>query len=109
MVLYSMFYYVIDLLCFVQGVMMILDPCTRNVQNSGHEDTHCLARVTWKNIHEPGGRPRFGHGILQLGGRANTPFRLADHGWTIEPTSHFLDGCISHLRINGQVEFKWYY
>lgn len=89
--------------------MLILDPCTRNVQNSGQEDTRCLARGTWKNRSALAVRPSLGHGILQLGGRASTPLRFADHGWTVEPTSRSLDGCISHLRINGQVEFKWCY
>lgn len=89
---------------------MTLDPCARNVQKSGHDDTRCLARATWKTTRASEGVwPWFGHGILQLGGIANAPIRPADHGWTIEPTSHSLDGCISHLRINGQVEFKWYY
>nr|XP_027218828.1 putative neural-cadherin 2 [Penaeus vannamei] len=86
-----------------KGVMLILDPCTRNVQNSGQEDTRCLARGTWKNRSAQAVRPSLGHGILQLGGRASTPLRLADHGWTVEPTSRSLDGCISHLRINGQL------
>lgn len=88
-------------LVFVQGASVLVDFCGRGWEANPPDDSHCLARAPWAR---PGGAgPWLGSGPLQLGGLAHARPRPEDHGWTQTPTATPLDGCISHLRIDGQV------
>nr|XP_027236123.1 putative neural-cadherin 2 [Penaeus vannamei] len=87
-------------LVFVQGASVLVDFCGRGWEANPPDDSHCLARAPWAR---PGGAgPWLGSGPLQLGGLAHARPRPEDHGWTQTPTATPLDGCISHLRIDGQ-------
>ncbi|XP_037789373.1 putative neural-cadherin 2 [Penaeus monodon] len=87
-----------------KGVALMLNLCGRGWQDAGHDESRCLARADWRDAEAAAATwPWFGHGILQLGGMAHAPPLPDDHGWATAPTSRPLDGCISHLRFNGQV------
>ncbi|XP_042855909.1 putative neural-cadherin 2 [Penaeus japonicus] len=88
-----------------KGVALMLNLCGRGWQEANHSESHCLARAEWKGTEATatGDWPWFGHGILQLGGMAHAPPLPDDHGWATAPTPRPLDGCISHLRFNGQL------
>lgn len=63
------------------------------------QDSHCVKRARVNDAHA-----LLGSYPLQIGGLAHALPRPAAHGWKEAPTSRSLDGCISHLRLNGQVK-----
>lgn len=82
----------------------MLNLCGRGWQEAGHDESRCLARADWRDTEATAATwAWFGHRILQLGGMAHAPPLPDDHGWAAAPTSRPLNGCISHLRFNGQV------
>lgn len=83
-----------------QGVVLMVDVCGRGWEESASE-SHCVARAAW---------PRGGAlaswampGPMQLGGLAHDLPSPEELGWSEAPTTHPLDGCVSHLTVNGQV------
>ncbi|XP_069983512.1 putative neural-cadherin 2 [Penaeus vannamei] len=87
-----------------KGVALMLNLCGRGWQEAGHDESRCLARADWRDTEATAATwAWFGHRILQLGGMAHAPPLPDDHGWAAAPTSRPLNGCISHLRFNGQV------
>ena len=72
------------------------------VNNAKGSSVHCFAYKTWrgrsllsfwKNNNYP----------LQIGGLAHAIPLSQDHGWRNQPIGTSFIGCISHLRINGEV------
>lgn len=85
----------------LQGVGVMVDLCGRGWDQEDPDDAHCVARAAWTR---PGGRgPWVGGWPLQVGGLAHTPPRPETQGWSTTPTPRPLTGCLSHLRVNGQV------
>ncbi|XP_063588683.1 neural-cadherin-like [Penaeus indicus] len=83
-----------------RGVVLMVDMCGRGWEESA-SDSHCVARAAW---------PRGGAlaswampGPMQLGGLAHDLPSAEEFGWSEAPTTHPLDGCVSHLTVNGQL------
>ncbi|XP_037789408.1 putative neural-cadherin 2 [Penaeus monodon] len=93
-------WHVIHLQLDSRGVVLMVDVCGRGWEESASE-SHCVARAAW---------PRGGAlaswampGPMQLGGLAHDLPSPEELGWSEAPTTHPLDGCVSHLTVNGQV------
>ena len=87
----------------VQGAMLMVDLCGRGWDDHPKGDAHCLKRAVW---HPPPGGESWRMSVpLQLGGLAHSLPRPKDHGWAEAPSMPPLDGCISHLTLNGQVRY----
>nr|XP_045604889.1 putative neural-cadherin 2 [Procambarus clarkii] len=85
-----------------QGVALMADLCGRGWDDShAHDDAHCVARGAWPN--REGAWTWAGHGPVQVGGLAHPPPRPHAHGWRNAPEARPLDGCLSHLTVNGQL------
>ncbi|XP_042242202.1 putative neural-cadherin 2 isoform X2 [Homarus americanus] len=84
-----------------QGVSVMVDLCGSGWGGRPHNDSHCVVRADWTSPR--GVEAWMGSPPLQLGGLAHTPPLPEDHGWERAPTAHPLDGCISHLTLNGQL------
>lgn len=79
----------------------MLDLCGRSWDgpNMAHE---CLARAAWTH-REEGAREWAPSGPLQVGGLAHPPPAPQDHGWLYAAKADPLEGCVSHVTVNGQV------
>ncbi|XP_071534242.1 putative neural-cadherin 2 [Panulirus ornatus] len=84
-----------------QGAELMVDLCGRGWDNTTLDDSHCAARGSWTDPR--GVKAWAGSGPLQVGGLAHTPPSPAHHGWQEAPTPRPLDGCVSHLTLNGQL------
>ncbi|XP_071534217.1 putative neural-cadherin 2 [Panulirus ornatus] len=84
-----------------QVVALMVDLCGRGWDNTTLDDSHCAARGSWTDPR--GVKAWAGSGPLQVGGLAHTPPSPAHHGWQEAPTPRPLDGCVSHLTLNGQL------
>lgn len=83
-----------------QGVVLMVDMCGRGWEESLSE-SHCVARAAWPR---GGGLASWAMpGPMQLGGLAHELPPAKEFGWSEAPTTHPLDGCVSHLAVNGQV------
>nr|XP_045589087.1 neural-cadherin-like [Procambarus clarkii] len=84
-----------------QGVALMVDLCGQGWENNAQNDVHCLAQADWS---APFGLEEWlGSGPLQVGGIAHSPPTAHDHGWGEAPTARPLQGCVSHLILNGQL------
>ncbi|XP_063879939.1 putative neural-cadherin 2 isoform X2 [Scylla paramamosain] len=94
-------WHTIHLHLHAQGAMLMVDLCGRGWDDHPKGDAHCLKRAAW---HPPPGGESWHMSVpLQLGGLAHSLPRPKDHGWVEAPTMPPLDGCISHLTLNGQL------
>ncbi|XP_042231102.1 putative neural-cadherin 2 [Homarus americanus] len=85
-----------------QGVAMMIDLCGRGWEDADTRDgSHCMARSSWINPGDAG--TWSGSGPLQVGGLAHTSPRPHAHGWRNAPSEHPLNGCVSHLTVNGRL------
>ncbi|XP_071534244.1 putative neural-cadherin 2 [Panulirus ornatus] len=84
-----------------QRVALMVDLCGRGWDNTTLDDSHCAARGSWTDPR--GVKAWAGSGPLQVGGLAHTPPSPSHHGWQEAPTPRPLDGCVSHLTLNGQL------
>ncbi|KAK4300601.1 hypothetical protein Pmani_027211 [Petrolisthes manimaculis] len=80
-----------------QGVVLVVDLCGGRHNNNTKNDGHCTARASWANPRGMAPWP------LQVGGLAHTLPNPSQYGWKEAPTPQPLDGCVSHLRLNGQL------
>ncbi|KAK4288171.1 hypothetical protein Pmani_038787, partial [Petrolisthes manimaculis] len=98
-----------------QGVALVVDLCggrrTHNNNNNNNRtasttttftttynpDDHCATHATWNHV---GGLPQW---PLQVGGLAHVPPSPKHHGWRSSLEHQPLEGCVSHLRLNGQL------
>ncbi|XP_071536341.1 putative neural-cadherin 2 isoform X3 [Panulirus ornatus] len=84
-----------------QGVGVMVDLCGRGRDQDDLDDAHCVARAAWTRPRAPGAW--VGGWPLQVGGLAHRPPRPETQGWSATPTARPLKGCLSHLRVNGQL------
>ncbi|XP_069159473.1 uncharacterized protein [Procambarus clarkii] len=84
-----------------QGVSVMVDLCGRGWHDRSSHDSHCITRAEW--VLPTGGEAWAGSPPLQVGGLAHAPPRPDDHGWVEAPTARPLEGCVSHLTLNGQL------
>lgn len=84
-----------------QGVMLAVDPCSRGWLGTSQSDDHCTARASWTSPFNI--KAWLASWPLQVGGLAHTTPSAVYHGWREAPTPKPLDGCVSHLTLNGQV------
>lgn len=81
--------------------MLMVDLCGRGWEDHEGDDSHCVQRASWV---APSGSDTWGMSLLmQVGGLAHAAPHPQDHGWLEAPSQRHLDGCISHLTLNGQV------
>ncbi|MPC21297.1 Neural-cadherin [Portunus trituberculatus] len=79
----------------------MVDLCGRGWDDHLDGNIHCLKSAVW---HPPPGGESWRMSVpLQVGGLAHSLPRPKDHGWVEGPTMPPLDGCISHLTLNGQL------
>lgn len=79
----------------------MVDMCGRGWKANTSSDAHCIARASWKDTYVTEG---WGSSLpLQLGGLAHKSLHSADFGWSNTLVHQALDGCISHLTVNGEV------
>lgn len=81
-----------------QRVVVMVDLCGHGGEGQ-RQDSQCVKRARVNNAHA-----LLGSYPLQIGGLAHALPRPDAHGWKEAPTAGSLDGCISHLRLNGQVK-----
>ncbi|XP_042879004.1 neural-cadherin-like, partial [Penaeus japonicus] len=86
-----------------KGVTLMLDLCGRGWEDSAaHDDTHCAARASWGTEGPiPAWAPT---DPLQVGGMAHPPPRMHAHGWNETPIDEPLEGCLSHVTANGELQ-----
>ncbi|ROT84263.1 Cj-cadherin [Penaeus vannamei] len=93
-------WHVIHLQLDSRGVVLMVDMCGRGWEESLSE-SHCVARAAWPR---GGGLASWAMpGPMQLGGLAHELPPAKEFGWSEAPTTHPLDGCVSHLAVNGQL------
>nr|XP_045594622.1 neural-cadherin-like isoform X2 [Procambarus clarkii] len=85
-----------------QIVGVMVDYCGRGWQVDDPDHSHCLAWAAWTR--PTGAKEWAGGWPLQVGGLAHTPSSPGSHAWSATPTPRPLNGCVSHLTINGQLE-----
>ncbi|XP_063588701.1 neural-cadherin-like [Penaeus indicus] len=85
----------------VQGVALMVDLCGRGFEESPKDDSHCVVRASWAN--KRSSEAWAWAGPLQVAGLAQEAMRPEDFGWSETPTTQPLEGCISHLTLNGQL------
>ncbi|XP_069977837.1 neural-cadherin [Penaeus vannamei] len=83
-----------------QGVTLMVDLCGRGWADAT-TDAHCAARATWRDAHA--NEAWSSNAPLQLGGLAHPLPEPAFFGWNFGPIHEGLEGCISHLTVNGQL------
>ncbi|XP_069186784.1 putative neural-cadherin 2 [Procambarus clarkii] len=84
-----------------QGVMLMVDLCGHGWGANKTDDTHCIARIPWVNSQAT---ESWSSSVpLQLGGLAHPYPQSAEFGWSSGLVQHALNGCISHLTLNGQL------
>ncbi|XP_045131274.1 putative neural-cadherin 2 isoform X2 [Portunus trituberculatus] len=84
-----------------QGVVLMVDTCGRGWERGINNERHCIARAAWAKTEDT---DSWSSGVpLQLGGLAHHHPRPSDFGWTTGPHPEPLNGCISHLTINGEL------
>ncbi|KAK8754583.1 hypothetical protein OTU49_016757, partial [Cherax quadricarinatus] len=84
-----------------QGVMLMVDHCGHGWRVNKTDDSHCIARIPWANSRVT---ESWSSSVpLQLGGLAHPYPQAADFGWSAALVYQPLDGCISHLTVNGQL------
>lgn len=81
--------------------MLAVHPCGRGWLSVSQDDDQCMARVSWTNPFNI--KAWLASWPLQVGGLAHTTPSAAYHSWKKAPTPNPLDGCVSHLTLNGQV------
>ncbi|XP_064093764.1 putative neural-cadherin 2 isoform X1 [Macrobrachium nipponense] len=85
-----------------QGASLMVDLCDKKWEEEGNDDdSHCVDRQEWRDPADA--ELWINASPIQLGGLAHTPPNAQSHGWKESPTSEHLDGCLSHLNINGQL------
>ncbi|XP_071513117.1 putative neural-cadherin 2 [Panulirus ornatus] len=85
----------------IQGVTLMVDLCGRGWMSNMTSDAHCIAKAPWIDTHVT---ESWGSRLpLQLGGLAHQSLRSADFGWSNTLVNQALDGCISHLTVNGEL------
>ncbi|XP_071513597.1 uncharacterized protein [Panulirus ornatus] len=94
-------WHTIHLQLSAQGVTLMVDLCGRGWGANTTNDAHCIARAPWLDaqVTESWGSSA----PLQLGGLAHTYPQSADYGWSNAIVNQALDGCISHLTVNGEL------
>lgn len=85
-------------------MVVLVDMCGRG-WDEANDDSHCVTRASWANTMQ-GAEPWAGAWPVQVGGLAHYPPLPEDHGWGVAPTPTPLQGCISHLTLNGQVRIR---
>lgn len=88
----------------VQGVALMVDLCGRGFEESPKDDSHCVVRASWAN--KRSSEAWAWAGPLQVAGLAQEVMHPEDFGWSVTPTTQPLEGCISHLTLNGQVRSR---
>ena len=87
----------------LQGVSMVIDACANNWKDHT-DDTQCASRAVWKDP------LRLGSWVvsspLQVGGLVRGDEDHQNYGWSEGPITQSLNGCLSHISINGQVRTK---
>ncbi|XP_068228176.1 neural-cadherin-like [Palaemon carinicauda] len=85
-----------------QGASLMIDHCSEEWNSKlNHNDSHCVTRIQWRDPKDA--EMWFNGSPIQLGGLAHSRPNSHDHGWKEAPISQPLDGCFSHLVINGQL------
>lgn len=84
-----------------QGVGVMLDLCGRSWDEPDAAQ-QCLARAAWTHREGEAGE-WVPSGPLQVGGLAHPPPLPQDHGWLYAAKGDPLEGCVSHVTVNGQV------
>lgn len=82
----------------------MVDLCGRGWEGSPKDESHCVARASWAN--KRSSEAWAWAGPLQLAGLAQGVVRPEDFGWSETPTTQSLEGCVSHLTLNGQVRSR---
>ncbi|XP_068213121.1 putative neural-cadherin 2 [Palaemon carinicauda] len=84
-----------------QGASLMVDLCDeRWEEGDNSNESPCIDRHEWRDPADA--ELWISASPIQLGGLAHTPPSAHSHGWNESPTSELLDGCLSHLNINGQ-------
>ncbi|XP_071513325.1 putative neural-cadherin 2 [Panulirus ornatus] len=84
-----------------QGVTLMVDLCGHGWTADTTNDAHCIARAQWVDTEVS--KSWGGSVPLQLGGLAQ-PYPLpGDFGWSATLVHQALDGCLSHLTVNGEL------
>ncbi|XP_066955765.1 LOW QUALITY PROTEIN: putative neural-cadherin 2 [Macrobrachium rosenbergii] len=84
-----------------QGASLMIDQLGGEWDNNNLKDSQ---RVTWAQWRDPKDSELWFSGSpIQIGGLAHRRPASEDHGWKEAPISQPLDGCLSHLVINGQL------
>ncbi|XP_066968094.1 putative neural-cadherin 2 [Macrobrachium rosenbergii] len=84
-----------------EGASLMVDLCEGQKPGSLDGNTDCVTRASWR--HPKDAELWFNPAPLQLGGLAQTPSISNDQGRRDAIISRHLDGCLSHLVINGQL------
>ncbi|XP_071513352.1 putative neural-cadherin 2 [Panulirus ornatus] len=84
-----------------QGVTLMVDLCGKGWAADTSSDDHCIARAPWMATHTT--ESWAGSAPLQVGGFAHPYPHSANFGWSNTLVHHALDGCVSHLTVNGEL------
>ncbi|XP_042869830.1 neural-cadherin-like [Penaeus japonicus] len=95
------YWHTVHILVDSQGVALMVDLCGRGWEGSPKDESHCVARASWAN--KRSSEAWAWAGPLQLAGLAQGVVRPEDFGWSETPTTQSLEGCVSHLTLNGQL------
>nr|XP_027239505.1 neural-cadherin-like [Penaeus vannamei] len=95
------YWHTVHVLVDTQGVALMVDLCGRGFEESPKDDSHCVVRASWAN--KRSSEAWAWAGPLQVAGLAQEVVRPEDFGWSETPTTRPLEGCISHLALNGQL------
>ncbi|XP_042205064.1 putative neural-cadherin 2 isoform X2 [Homarus americanus] len=84
-----------------QGVMLMADLCGKGWTTNTTNDLHCIARSSWRDSRVT---ESWSSSVpLQIGGLAHPYPDPVEFGWSTDFVQQALNGCISHLTINGQL------
>ncbi|XP_064106311.1 putative neural-cadherin 2 [Macrobrachium nipponense] len=84
-----------------EGASLMVDLCEGQKPSNHDGNTDCVTRASWR--HPKDAESWFNSAPVQLGGLAQTPSISNDQGRRDARISRHLDGCLSHLVINGQL------
>ncbi|XP_045130294.1 putative neural-cadherin 2 isoform X1 [Portunus trituberculatus] len=84
-----------------KGVVLAVHPCGNGWLSASQDDDQCMASVSWTSPFNI--KAWLASWPLQVGGLAHTTPSAAYHSWKEAPTPNPLDGCVSHLTLNGQL------
>ena len=83
---------------------MMMDYCGSGWNPNSRSSNHCFAYDRWRGT---GGGIQSLWGIsnypLQIGGLSHPVPKRTEHSWRYQPYGDSLQGCLSHLRVNGEV------